>query len=389
MKILFVSHTTELRYGATTSLAELLMLLRRVYRVEPTVLVPKRGSFSRFLEKNGIPVIQVNYWRPWIYPGGRFLRHGIKNAVINALYFPFVLSYFKKHKHHFDLIHTNSSIIHIGAYLSSKLDIPHIWHVREYAEEHYHLKYYLGKSKAMAYMEKRSEAIVTVSKALKTRYGAFISPAKLIAIHNGIVFTERSVERNFPSDNRRPIVFLVAGLIHESKNQLEVLQALHRLVNEQQYRSIRVVFAGSGDDAYLKSLQAFISDHQLETYVECKGYVEDMDELRKHADVAIVSSRFEAFGKVAIEAMLAKMPVIGAISGGIPEIIKDGETGYLYPPGDVERLSSLMRQFIDQPELIECFAHVGFELAKNRFTMDQNAKHIFQLYQTILEKRSP
>ena len=90
----------------------------------------------------------------------------------------------------------------------------------------------------------------------------------------------------------------------------------------------------------------------------------------------------EQFGHVLIEAMASKVPVIGSDSGEIPHVIEDA--GLVFPEGDVEALRSCLVSLMEQPELGEKLAELGYERAMKRYTNKALAKELLNFYKTLL-----
>lgn len=89
----------------------------------------------------------------------------------------------------------------------------------------------------------------------------------------------------------------------------------------------------------------------------------------------------EQFGHVLIEAMACKVPVIGSNSGEIPYVID--EAGLIFPEGDSTALQSNLRQMIEQPELCQKLAQLGYDRAMNQYTNQALAKSLLDFYQQI------
>ena len=110
-----------------------------------------------------------------------------------------------------------------------------------------------------------------------------------------------------------------------------------------------------------------------------------MNEIRKEADVEIVPSNREAFGRVTIEAMFAGMPVIASDSGANPELVQHGRNGLLFQNGDKTDLAEKMSCFIENRESIEQMGKEAALFAMNSFTAKKNADAIEELYYDILK----
>ncbi|NMC16412.1 MAG: glycosyltransferase family 4 protein, partial [Chloroflexi bacterium] len=99
---------------------------------------------------------------------------------------------------------------------------------------------------------------------------------------------------------------------------------------------------------------------------------------------ALVCSEYEAFSRVALEAMSTALPVIGRNSGGTPEIIVDGETGLLYNTFD--ELVEAMRRLAQDRSLSRKMGLAGWERARELFSIEKYASSVYQVIQSVMSK---
>ena len=99
--------------------------------------------------------------------------------------------------------------------------------------------------------------------------------------------------------------------------------------------------------------------------------------------IELVASKAEAFGRVTVEAMMCGLPVVGANSGGTPELISDGVTGLLYPQDSWRELSDKIETIIMSPEKRQYMSRNAYE-SSNRFTIEHCVKNIVSIYQDCL-----
>lgn len=102
----------------------------------------------------------------------------------------------------------------------------------------------------------------------------------------------------------------------------------------------------------------------MEDVVEFVGFVSDMKTLRENCDVELVCSKKEAFGRVTIEAMLSSNPVIASNAGANPELVRDGENGFLYTYNVADDLAKNMEKFIGNVELLKKMGEKACNMAK-------------------------
>ena len=135
--------------------------------------------------------------------------------------------------------------------------------------------------------------------------------------------------------------------------------------------------SGKGiDDAYTEDeLRRLIA---IDPRIVYAGYREDMPDVYRSSDVVVMPSHWEEpFGLIAIEAGAARKPVIATNVGGIPEVLVDGETGFVVARGDVEALADRIRELIDSPGMR---AHMG-ALAHDRVVAEFTARPVRKLEQ--------
>ena len=101
------------------------------------------------------------------------------------------------------------------------------------------------------------------------------------------------------------------------------------------------------------------------------------------SDIVIVPSLEEPFGRVVIEAMACKKPVIGTNVGGIPEIIVDKQTGFLIPPKNPEYLEKSILTLIENKKLRRSMGKEGYKRVLNKFTVEKSFKKIETIFKKL------
>ena len=146
----------------------------------------------------------------------------------------------------------------------------------------------------------------------------------------------------------------------------------------------RLILAGSGRQDYLNQLQALVSELDLQDWVSFPGFVPDPFPLYYQCDCALVCSENEAFSRVALEAMSTALPVIGRNSGGTPEIIVHGKTGFLYD--SIEELVASMQNLVQEPEEARQMGLAGWQRARELFSIEKCAASVYQIIQSVVSK---
>jgi glycosyltransferase involved in cell wall biosynthesis len=167
----------------------------------------------------------------------------------------------------------------------------------------------------------------------------------------------------------------IVGRLVPIKDHDTFLRAAARLPND-----MRFVIAGDGE------LRRKLEQHAQALGVDAdfRGWVRDLRALYSELDVVVLSSRNEGTPVALIEAMAAARPVVATRVGGVPDVIEDGVTGLLVPPGDPAALADAISRALEQPEL----GMRGRASVLERFSAERLVDDIDALYQELLRARS-
>jgi glycosyltransferase involved in cell wall biosynthesis len=177
---------------------------------------------------------------------------------------------------------------------------------------------------------------------------------------------------------RSPTVGTVARL--ESVKGVELLlEAAARLRGE--HPDLRVDVAGTGSAA--GALQARQRALGLERTVRFLGWSDDPSSLYDGWDAFVVPSRREGFGFAALEAMASGLPVVASRTGGLPELVVDGKTGYLVAPGDVGALAQRIAELLQSPERRAAMGAAGRNRAADHFSLERMAGAMAGVYESV------
>lgn len=382
MRVLFLAHCTGMA-GANRSMLQLILELRDNYGVEPFVLLPEYHGENRTLKDNlvdrGIPYKETlicffkqkdhSAYTRW---NSVVTYRRIKGLVKELL------------PYRFDLVHSNSSVMDFGGFLSRQLGAKHIWHLRDFGDLDYSLTSVFGKIyERLTY--RNAEGFIAISDCIKKHFSKTIDPIKIRTIYNGI---KPNPNVSLASHQNTKTQFLCAGIYSDTKNQLEILRATDVLVNEYHLTGFHITTVGIGADGqYAQKLKNYVEEHSIEQYVSILGETDGIAELASKMDVGIMTSRNEAFGRVTVEYMLQNLAVIANDSGANEEIIENGKSGLIYTHDDFRSLADKMRQLILDKTTLEYYACNGLQRAKDCFLSSFNTRAIYEFYQVIIQQR--
>ncbi len=111
-----------------------------------------------------------------------------------------------------------------------------------------------------------------------------------------------------------------------------------------------------------------------------------IEQFRREAAVTIVASRFENFPYTLLEAMRVGSPVVATDTGGIPEVVRDGKTGLLVPPGDASALAGAVLRLLNAPAFAAKLGAVAAEDVAERFNPDKIAQQTLGFYNEVIER---
>lgn len=333
LDILFVSHSSRL-YGAERSLLDLLLGLPA--NMHPLVLIPGPGAMSDVLDQHGIPSMTAPL-ATWLRPAGRDIAQPAKatfrfarNLRARAL----VLKKLGSWKP--NLIYTNTLYSPLGGLLSLALSAPNLWHFRESIED-MGARFDFGRRLAMNFVDRTTSLVVCNSHSVRSKYRPYLGESKLRVVHNGLLdeAPDNSPHRRMVPGQR--VRLAIIGSISPHKRQEDALLALARLVHLGKDVELHVV--GDGEKTYIAWLKTLAQELGISNRVRWKGYSSDPLKVYAASDIILVCSEYEAFGRVAVEAMASGCPVVASNAGGTAEIIEHDKNGCLYPVGQHELLA--------------------------------------------------
>jgi N-acetyl-alpha-D-glucosaminyl L-malate synthase BshA len=149
----------------------------------------------------------------------------------------------------------------------------------------------------------------------------------------------------------------------------------------------RLLFVGEGPD--LSKVMARVKELGLMERVIFCGKQDDVAQIISLADIMILPSEKESFGLVALEAMACGVPTVGSDTGGIPELITHGETGFLEPVGDTTSMAEDVLMLLRDEEMYRRFSKACLYRAQVYFCNNVITAQYEQIYYRVLGKQSP
>jgi len=353
MKVALVSQFSDFVGGGEYSLLDLLSNLPG--GVEPVLVTPAAGELSQRAALAGIHTAElplpavgwrtpqaVRIWRRWL------------------------------RRERPDVVHANNSRAAFYAGLASLgLRIPVLFHCRVPERD----------PVMDRLLRLLVDAVIANSHATARRFAGWPGH-QLHTIYNGLDVPSVKPCDSPPFGAKQ--VVLVVGRLSDVKRQHRLVERFPEICAGHQ--DLHLLLAGGSDPfdpAYTEQVKALIAQSPCAGQMHWLGDVADIGALYGCASVVVLPSRFESFGRVLVEAMAARVPVVAFRNGGIPEVVEDGKQGILLEEGDWNGMVAAVRRLLADAAMRQSMGESG-ELRAKEFSLQQHVEHVMQVYGEVV-----
>jgi L-malate glycosyltransferase len=382
-RVVYVNHTGAVS-GAERVLINMVRGLDRA-RFEVTAICPVEGDLRGMLLAEGVhcaplPTVQARFdWRP-----GQLLK-AFKSLLRAMLSLRKTLAKIEP-----DIVHANTlraGIVVSAASVGTGRKV--VWHIHDILPRHP-----LSALIRVSALVLRQTSIVAVSDcAARAFRGPFSFQGRVSTIHNGVDLSHFPHKSAGSSTMRQRLrvaedAFLVCavGQICERKGLIELLAAFQKACADRPH--MHLVIAGSvafeHERSYFNMLKIAASAPQIADRVHFTGHLPDVSELLQAADLLVLNSREEPFGLVLVEAMSSGTAVLATRVGGIPEIVKDEENGWLVERGATEELAKKLVELSRNRGLLEQVAEEARRVTCPRFSIERFHTQLHGFYAELM-----
>jgi L-malate glycosyltransferase len=244
----------------------------------------------------------------------------------------------------------------------------------------------------LRYNSARLRKIICVSHAVKAATSPVIrNKEALTVIYSGIDLSrfekissaESSLRHELGLPDNTSFIGTVAALTAE-KDLSTFLRAARQI--SEKYPLMHFVVVGDGPDKV--ALQSLAAGLNLKEKVHFLGRRSNIPELIAQFSLFLFSSRQEGLGTSLLDAFACRVPVVSTAAGGIPEIVRHGETGLLAPIGDAEALATEALRLLGDQQLQQKLVRQAHVLLTSQFTKAHMAAQTFRTYQEVLEAQN-
>ena len=385
-RIAYVDHASDIG-GAEKSMTDVIVRLDRS-RYEPRLFCATDAKWLEGSALEGVAVERV------FSPGGVLDRRRddlgpglVGNAqTVGQAAAPIARLYRRLRRHRPDLVHTNTLKTHVLAGAAAHLArLRLLWHLRDILSEGHALGLLLRAARRF------QPKVIAISEAVRRSLQG--GDVDVVVVHNG---TDLSAFR--PAPNRealraklglRPehIAITIVGRLTPWKGHRELLRAFAEVVRAEP--SARLLVVGEvafWEDSYETELRNLAAELGVARLVQWLGFRGDVPDVLGASDIFALPSIDEPFGRAVVEAMAVELPVVGTRSGGVPEIVVEGETGFLVRPADDADLAAALLRLVREADLRRSMGMAGRARATDLFDVDRTAQRVQAIYAEMLDR---
>jgi glycosyltransferase involved in cell wall biosynthesis len=280
------------------------------------------------------------------------------------------------------LVHSNTSVTVGGAAGARAARVPHVWSVREIYTDF--ARWWPAYRRVLL---ATGDALACSSEAVRAQFGG---DARARVVHEGVIAAAARGDRarsraalGLPGD---AFVCAVLGRISSWKGQ----DVLARALAEPALRAVGAIGVVAGDawpgeERHETALRALATELDLGDRLRLIGFRDDPETVYGAADVVVVpSTRPDPLPNAALEAAAAGCCLVAAAHGGLPEIVRDGETGVLVPPGDAAALARALADLAADPDRRARLGAAAATDVADRFSVTRLLDRVQSLYDELL-----
>lgn len=368
-RILYV-HGIEAIGGAERDLIALLKTLDR-QKWEPHVVCPGTGPFRDQLHAIAVPVHALSL-PPWRKVRSFFQR---RSAIQRLEALVDQLDPAMMHVNDIWWVpHTVRAVAH-----RASQPVPIVAHVRQEIEP----------AKVRRYELDRVGCVIAISRQIeKSLIAGGVSARKVRTVYSGIDLSGKQLTHDSQAirqligiPNGALLLGTIANLFPRKGYEV-MFRALPAIVRA--VPGVHYVIVGSDESNYADRLKRLAHELKIADRVHIVGFQDPVQPFLASLDLYVHPALMEGFGIAVVEAMAMGKAVVATTTGGLPEVVAQGETGLLVPPGDVESLAAAVVSLLEDKVRREQMGRIGRARAHEQFSLGASVMHMEQLYGELL-----
>ncbi|KEO71832.1 glycosyltransferase [Anditalea andensis] len=375
--------------GSDVALLSFLKRARDKHNINPLVIVNKnsKNGLAKSLDKLYIHYIELMYDFDLVpkWTNIRNIHRYFYQYLIRLIFNPIAVLKIKSiaKSSNVDLIHSNTSCYQIGYRVAKTLNIPHVWHFREFQDLDFGVKPLFGRNNFQKKVLDNLNYCIAITSTIYYHHD-LIKTKNSFIIYDGILNKD-----NIRFTNDKQDYFLFVGRLSEQKG---IYELIYSFINFSKYNQNFILkLCGKFQISTKAELTKILNKFNLASRVQFLGERNDINDLMYHATALIVPSKFEAFGLVTVEAMANGCLVIGNNTGGTKEQfdkgfeIVDTEIGLRYS-GENQLTNCLKNVVNNGIEYYYLNILASQRVIADLYTIENNVNGIINVYNLSLGK---
>ena len=225
--------------------------------------------------------------------------------------------------------------------------------------------------------------IIALSEHWREQFSEFANKEKIDVIANYSTLQDVRTETR---ENTKNVLFL--GFLSELKGCFDIPEIAH--IVKQQVGNVRFVLAGSGSETDLQEIRKRAQQWDVEDNLIFPGWVrrDEKDQLLREASIYFLPSYTEGMPMSVLEAMGYHLPIVSTNVGGIPTLVKNGQNGYLYEPGDVQGMAGAITAILLDADKQMHMGEASAAVVREGYSLEQHIAKLSCVYENLAEKKT-
>ncbi len=361
LRAVFFSHLATMT-GAERSLLELTRELTQNFGADCTVVLPEDGPLRKELNNVGAKTIRgpVNWWCGQSGVPSSVLEKNIIESMPGIFALFEQIAMVDPH-----VIASNTRTIAAGLIISNLLEKPHVTFAREPEALVDSFSWLLGANNTSKLFYALSAAVICNSEDTADQ---FEENEKVEIINTHIRLPKNIAPVKSIHKKTRAIKLILPGSLTPIKGQEDAIRAIDLLKNKG--TSVELVLMGGPEGVHSEKLRAMVASLGLQAEIQFLPFQEQPYAYYQQADIVLVCSRGESFGRAAGEALTLGIPLIATNIKGLKKQAIDSETALTYSPGDFVTLAKHIEKITANPNLASKLAQAG-KIHMQQFSEDK------------------
>jgi len=224
------------------------------------------------------------------------------------------------------------------------------------------------------------QRVVAVSEEVRRQLlGAGVRAERIRMVRNGIDLRPFD-QRRATADSEREIVVGLVGRLAWEKGVDLFLSAAARLVDK--FPGAKFVVVGEGPDA--EKLDGMLDELKIRGRAELLGRREDMPAVYRSLDIMVSASRQEGLPMAILEGMASRLPLVATTVGEVPSVVRDGVTGFVVAPNDVDALAGAIARLLGDAAMRERMGTAGRKLIEDEYSASRMTAEYLRIYEEAI-----